>query len=372
MCASEDRAKLQIDEPSGEFVKQKAFRVSGISVAIAALFVPGFVLAPVQAAPNLQQVRMQVMDLQGKAEAANERYNDARNRLGGIQKQLDTLKAKAKRERKELNQIMGSVDDLARATYTSGGIDTSLQVLLAEDPNQFLSQAAALDQVQKGQASAIRGSQTTRLRLAQTEAAMLDRETAAKKVRSEMGDSKAEANDRYRDAQAILAKLEASERRRIAAMAASERAAALSAARAASAAISSGSGSSGGGFTGSGRTARVVQYALAQVGDRYVAAASGPSAFDCSGLTMTAWRQAGVSLPHYSRSQYSTTRRVPLSQAQPGDLVFYFGSGAHHVGLYIGNGKMVHAANPSSGVLVSDVMGPWYNSRFSGIGRVIG
>ncbi len=117
---------------------------------------------------------------------------------------------------------------------------------------------------------------------------------------------------------------------------------------------------------------KVVQYALAQVGDRYVAAASGPSAFDCSGLTMTAWRQAGVSLPHYSRSQYSTTRRVPLSQAQPGDLVFYFGSGAHHVGLYIGNGKMVHAANPSSGVLVSDVMGPWYNSRFSGIGRVVG
>jgi len=258
-------------------VKQKAFRVSGISVAIAALLIPGFVVAPAQAAPNLQQVRMQVMDLQGKAEAANERYNDARNRLGGIQKQLDTLKAKAKRERKDLNAIMGSVDDLARATYTSGGIDTSLQILLAENPNQFLSQAAALDQVQKGQASAIRGSQTTRLRLAQTEAAMLDKETAAKKVRFEMGDSKSEANDRYRDAQAILSNLEASERRRIAAMAASERAASLAAARAASAAISSGggasaSGSSGGGFTGSGRIARVVQYGLAQVGDRYVAA----------------------------------------------------------------------------------------------------
>ena len=359
-------------EASGDFVKQSLFRLGATSAAVAALLIPGFVVAPAQAAPNLQQVRMQVMDLQGKAEAANERYNDARNRLGGIQKQLDTLKAKAKRERKELNQIMGSVDDLARATYTSGGIDTSLQVLLAENPNEFLSQAAALDQVQKGQASAIRGSQTTRLRLAQTEAAMLDKESAAKKVRSEMGDAKSEANDRYREAQAVLSGLEAKERRRIAALAASERAAALAAARAASAAISAGGSSSGGGFTGSGRVSKVVQYALAQVGDRYVAAASGPSAFDCSGLTMTAWRQAGVSLPHYSRSQYSTTRRVPLSQAQPGDLVFYFGSGAHHVGLYIGNGKMVHAANPSSGVLVSDVMGPWYNSRFSGIGRVVG
>ena len=314
------------------------------------------------------------MDLQGKAEAATERYNDARNRLAGVQKELNTLQAKAKRERKELNRIMGSVDDLARATYTSGGIDSSLQVLLAEDPNQFLSQAAALDQVQKGQASAIRATQTTRLRLAQTEAALVDKETSAKKLRSEMGDAKSEANSRLREAQAVLSRLEASERRRIAQMAANERAAALVAARAASQAISSSSGAStsGGGFSGSGRVARVVQFALSQVGDRYVAAASGPSAYDCSGLTMAAWRQAGVSLPHYSRSQYAVTRRIPLSQAQPGDLVFYFGSGAHHVGLYIGNGKMVHAANPSSGVLVTNILGPWYNSRFSGIGRVVG
>ena len=344
----------------------------GFVGAFAGLLTAGFVVAPSAGAANLQQVRMQVMDLQGKAEAATERYNSARNRLAGIQKELNTLQAKVKRERKQLNQIMGSVDDLARATYTSGGIDSSLQVLLADNPNDFLSQAAALDQVQKGQASAIRSTQTTRLRLAQSEAALKDKEATAKRIRGEMGAAKSEANARLREAQAVLSRLEAAERRRIAQMAADERAAALAAARAASQAISAGGSTSGGGFSGSGRVARVIQYALSQVGDRYVAAASGPSSFDCSGLTMAAWRQAGVSLPHYSRSQYSITRRIPLSQAQPGDLVFYFGSGAHHVGLYIGNGKMVHAANPSSGVLVSDILGPWYNSRFSGIGRVIG
>jgi cell wall-associated NlpC family hydrolase len=63
---------------------------------------------------------------------------------------------------------------------------------------------------------------------------------------------------------------------------------------------------------------------------------------------------------------------VPLSDARPGDLVFYFGRGAHHVGLYIGNGKMVHAANPRSGVRIDNVLGPWYAQRFSGIGRVAG
>ena len=341
----------------------------------------GVVVAPAaMAEPNLEQVRLQVQDLESKAESATERYNEARNELADVQQTLATLKAKVRRERKELRSILGSVDDLARATYTSGGIDTSLQVLLAEDPNEFLAQAAALDQVQQGQASALRRTQTTRLRLAQSEAAVADKERIASRARKNMSDSKKEADGKLAEAQAILNNLEQKQRDRLAAMARAERQAAISAAAAASAAISAssgassggGSGSAGGGYTGGGRAARAVQYALSQVGDRYVAAAAGPSSFDCSGLTMQAWRQAGISLPHYSRSQYSVTRRVPLSQAQPGDLVFYFGSGAHHVGMYIGNGKMVHAANPRTGVVVTSVLGPWDSSRFSGIGRVVG
>lgn len=343
----------------------------------AAMASMGVVVAPSAiAAPNLEQVRLQVQDLESKAESATERYNQARNELADVQQTLATLKAKVRRERKELRSILGSVDDLARATYTSGGIDTSLQVLLAEDPNEFLAQAAALDQVQQGQASALRRTQTTRLRLAQSEAAVADKERIASRARKNMSDSKKEADGKLAEAQALLNSLEQKQRDRLAAMARAERQAAISAAAAASAAISassgSGSGSSGGGYTGGGRSARAVQYALSQVGDRYVAAAAGPSSFDCSGLTMQAWRQAGISLPHYSRSQFSVTRRVPLSQAQPGDLVFYFGSGAHHVGMYIGNGKMVHAANPRTGVVVTSVLGPWYSSRFSGVGRVVG
>lgn len=349
-------------------------RVWGIGLALAGLVVSGAAVSPASAAPNLEQVRQQVMDLESKAESATERYNEARNELKDVRRQLDALKAKVKRERREMREILGAVDDLARAAYTSGGLDTSLQVLLSEDPNEFLAQAAALDAVQRGQAAALRKTATARLRLAQSEAAVLDKEARAKDLRDRMKDSKAEADDRLAEAERILANLEEKERKRLAQLAADERAAARAAAAAAARELNSGGGSSsaGGGFTGSGRAAKAVQYALAQVGDRYVAAAAGPNSFDCSGLTMTAWRQAGISLPHYSRSQYSVTRRVPLSQAQPGDLVFYFGKGTHHVGLYIGNGKMVHAANPRSGVLVSNILGPWYSSRFSGIGRVVG
>ena len=91
---------------------------------------------------------------------------------------------------------------------------------------------------------------------------------------------------------------------------------------------------------------------MAQVGDAYVYGAAGPSAFDCSGLTMMAWAQAGVSLPHSSSAQFSSGHGSPRADLQPGDLVFYY-SPISHVGMYIGNGLIVHAANPGSGVTVA-------------------
>ncbi|PHX61539.1 MAG: hypothetical protein CK552_00075 [Actinobacteria bacterium] len=335
---------------------------------IAALLTLTAVAQPATAR-DLDEVRQQVFDLEVKAESASERFNDAQDRLNVLENSLVALKDKIAVERRELNAISGAVDDLARATYTGGGLDASLQVLLADDPAQFLAQASALDQVAKGQADALRAAQTARLRLAQSEATLQQKEDAARQVRSEMADSKREADARLADAQAILNSLQAAERQRLAAMAASDRQASLAAAAIAQQQFSS---TSGGGYSISSRAVAAVRYALSQVGDRYVAAATGPNTFDCSGLTMSAWHQGGVSLPHYSYSQYQKARKIPLSQAQPGDLVFYFGGSVHHVGLYIGNGKMVHAANPSSGVIVSGVLSPWYAQRFTGVGRVVG
>jgi cell wall-associated NlpC family hydrolase len=351
-------------------------RATVIALAAGSLTISGVLVSPAaQAAPrDLNAVRVQVQDLQAKAEAATEKYNSARNELNDVQQQLSGLRDKVKRERGQLQQILSSVDDLARNTYTSGGLDTSLQVLLAENPSEFLAQAAALDQVAQAQASSLRRTQTARLRLAQSEAAVQDKEAIAKKYRDQMASSKKEADSRLSEAKKVLASLEAAERRRLAAIEARERAASAAAAAAARRSLSRyGASSAGGGVPAvSGRASAAVSYALSKVGYRYVAAAAGPSSFDCSGLTMSAWRQAGVSLPHYSYSQYSSTRRISLSEARPGDLVFFFGGGVHHVGMYIGNGKMVHAANPSAGVRIDAVLGPWYNRYFSGVGRVVG
>lgn len=101
--------------------------------------------------------------------------------------------------------------------------------------------------------------------------------------------------------------------------------------------------------------AGAVAAALSQVGNRYVAYAASPEAgFDCSGLTMWAWGQAGVRLPHQSGVQYATLAKVPIDQLLPGDLVFSH-TPISHVGLYIGGGQMVHAASPRHGVQISPI-----------------
>jgi cell wall-associated NlpC family hydrolase len=103
-----------------------------------------------------------------------------------------------------------------------------------------------------------------------------------------------------------------------------------------------------------GAAGAAIQEALAQVGDPYVWGASGPDAFDCSGLTSYAYAAAGISLPHSSRAQSSLGTQVSRAELQAGDLVFFY-SPISHVGLYIGNGMMVHARTYGSPVAVVSV-----------------
>jgi cell wall-associated NlpC family hydrolase len=111
---------------------------------------------------------------------------------------------------------------------------------------------------------------------------------------------------------------------------------------------------SGGGGGGSGSAAAVVAYARAQVGKPYCYGGSGPGCFDCSGLTMMAWRQAGVSLPHSSSAQYNVGRRISASELQPGDLIFYY-SPISHVSVYIGNGQRISATHTGDYVRVQSL-----------------
>ncbi len=347
-------------------------RLSGLVVAVLSVtLVSGLVVAPAQAAPrptrDIRQVQRQVEDLQMQAEAATEQANAAQITLDDISAKLASVRDRERQQKRDLASQTAALSQIARTAYMNGTFDPGLQVLLSDDPVQFLSQAAVLGRLQASQVAALRRVQTARLRLAQTDAEIADKEKQAKAASDAKASALSQVDKQLAAAQAVLASLQAAERRRLAALEAKQReqqriAAAKAAAHASKPAN----------FPGvSPRAQAALRYAISMVGHRYVAATAGPSTFDCSGLTMAAWKHAGVSLAHLSYTQYRQTVRVPVSQIKPGDLVFYFGRGAHHVAMYIGNGKMVSASNPSAGVQIIDFLGPWYGSRFSGVGRVI-
>jgi murein DD-endopeptidase MepM/ murein hydrolase activator NlpD/cell wall-associated NlpC family hydrolase len=111
---------------------------------------------------------------------------------------------------------------------------------------------------------------------------------------------------------------------------------------------------------------KAANFAKAQVGDRYVYGGNGPSAWDCSGLTKAAWKAAGVTIPRTSYAQWHGLKHVSLNSLQPGDLIVFY-SGASHIGIYVGNGKVVHAANPHAGVKIDNFTGYY---RRNAIGAV--
>jgi cell wall-associated NlpC family hydrolase len=118
--------------------------------------------------------------------------------------------------------------------------------------------------------------------------------------------------------------------------------------------------------------ASAVAIARGRIGARYVAGMAGPRAFDCSGLALYVAKHAyGKSLPHYSRDQFRVLHHVARKNLRPGDLVFFFRFGAHHVGVYIGKGRMVSATNPHGGVKIDSVFTGWYGQRYSGAARVV-
>lgn len=123
--------------------------------------------------------------------------------------------------------------------------------------------------------------------------------------------------------------------------------------------------------TTSGGGTSVVSKAKQYIGSRYVYGGSSPSGFDCSGFTSYVYKQFGVSLNRTAAGQYSNGTAVSKAQLQPGDLVMFGKSGINHVGIYIGGGQMVHAANPSRGVTIDTINSGYYANNYVGARRVM-
>lgn len=315
------------------------------SVALVAVgLVP---MTPAQAEPDIDDVKASVDRLYHSAEQASERYNDVKIELDELDKDLRSLRSDERRQDQRLEGVRAQVEDSIVRQYEGEGISTVGRVVVAEDPGTFLGQLATMSAFNDMQSHLFDDYSLELDALDIRREATEQRANEVAKLKAKLGAEKAAIDKNVAEAESLLSKLEDEERERLAV---ASRAGAGRLPTAAPSAAPAAAPSA----PASGRAAAAVNYALAQVGDAYVYGAAGPSAFDCSGLTMMAWAQAGVSLPHSSGGQMGSGAPVSSSALQPGDLVFYY-SPVSHVGIYVGNGMIVHAANPSTGVSTAGV-----------------
>ena len=319
--------------------------VSTVTAALALTFLPQSGQAAPQ--PTLDQVKAQLASLDQQAEVAQENLNETRVKLAAGNRALAQIQARVARSQAVVDAAQLQVGRLASAAYRNGGFDETLQLLLADNPTQFLEQMSALDSVSRQQSDTLRAAAVAQQRLAQDKLAAKQQQAALAKLYTAAKAEYAAVEAAQARTQSLFDSLTAAQQAAIRAQEAAQRAAAM---RAASANRSSrGHGRGGGGPYNGSIGGRVVAYAMSKVGDSYVWGASGPSSFDCSGLTMRSYAQVGISLPHSSSAQYGSGRHISRSNLMPGDLVFFY-SPIHHVGIYIGGGMIVHAANPGEGV----------------------
>jgi cell wall-associated NlpC family hydrolase len=320
------------------------------TLCIAALGGSVLVASPSTADPSIGDVRVRVERLYHEAEQASERYNDARLRLHEARTRWEALQSDLDRQRDRVEAVRDQVAADVVAQAQGQALSTASQLLLADDPDEFLSELTTLSayNAQRADVVAQLGVQVDRLEVREG-LAQKQVDTMAQ-ARTQLAEEKAQIDERAAEAKSLLGRLEEQQRRRqeLARQRAERQAAQRDAQRVSRSSVRVPVSTA----PASGRASAAVAYAMAQVGDAYVYGAAGPSAFDCSGLTMMAWAAAGVSLPHSSSAQMGSGTPVSTSALQPGDLVFYY-SPVSHVAMYIGNGMIVHAANPSVGVEVS-------------------
>ena len=313
--------------------------VRGLVAVCAAFALAVSVQGSVSAAPRLdvEEARRQVEALYHKAEQATERYNEARMALQDAERKFARAQKLASGKQAVVAELQRTVGAFAANAYRNGGMDQTLQLVFSDDPEAFISRAASLDALSSREAGALRKVVEARRELQANQTAAAQQLAVVEAQRKALATEKVEVEKNLRAAREVLNRLEAKDRETFSRASRTDPREVLKDLP-----------------LPNPRAAKAIEFALAQIGDRYVWGASGPDGWDCSGLTMAAWRKAGVSLPHSSAQQYSGGDKIPRSELQPGDLVYFY-SPISHVGMYLGNGRMVHAPNPGRRVEIAPI-----------------
>ncbi|MFI1730593.1 NlpC/P60 family protein [Streptomyces acidicola] len=326
--------------------------------------------------PSLEEVEKKVGDLYRQAESATDKYNAAEEKTAKQKKRVATLLDDVAKRTEKLNEAREQLGSFAAAQYRTGAAAPgTATMLLADNPQDYFDQTQLMDRLTERQKEVVDDYVTQRTETAQKRQEATEGLESLTRSQSTLKSSKAQVQAKLTEARQLLDKLTAEEKARLAAIekkkqeeaerraeelarqqaaeAEKKRLAAEAEKRKQEAAQEQSAGSSSTveapaeDSTYATKAAKVLAFARAQIGKPYVWGATGPDSYDCSGLTQDAWKAAGVDLPRTTYDQVNAGRTVSVADAKPGDLVFFYDD-VTHVGIYIGNGMMIHAPKPGT------------------------
>ncbi|WP_233617637.1 C40 family peptidase [Actinomadura sp. WAC 06369] len=258
-------------------------------------------------------------------EKLTEQYNGLRAQLDQARRAAAAAEANADGQRAAFDALRKEIGRLAATRYMHGGDDPAVTFIAAQDPQAVLDRAATLDYFSDQESTKVIAYMRAMQSAERARRSAEQRAAQATELKEKVEEQRAKVTREYEKIRGKVIKQ------------APEKLAALP-------------------VVGTGKAARALKYAMSKLGRPYVWGAEGPGSFDCSGLTMWAYKQVGVNLPHYTGSQFTSGVRVSRSELQPGDLVF-FHSDLHHMGMYVGDGKMIHAPHTGDVVRIAPMAG---------------
>ncbi len=327
--------------------------------------------APNEPKPSVEEVQKKVDDLYRQAGTETQKYNQAKEATETQRREVGQLLDDAAQRTEKLNESRRTLGNYAAAQYRTGAVTPTAALLFADSPQQYFDQTQLMDRVTDRQRSEIADYESQRAAAAEQRTAAAKSLESLTRSQRALRTSKQEVQAKLAEARALLSKLTAEERERLAAIErekeqearrkavekAKQEAEAEAERKRREKAREQNQGGGTGTGTGSGtgspdttaKADKVLAFARAQMGKPYVWGAAGPSSYDCSGLTQAAWKTAGVQLPRTTWDQVKSGKRVETKDLLPGDLVFFYDD-ISHVGIYIGDGKMIHAPKPGTNV----------------------
>ncbi|WP_326619003.1 NlpC/P60 family protein [Streptomyces decoyicus] len=348
--------------------RRTAVGLTTAALASATLLSQSANAAPRAPKPGIEEVKQKVDGLYHEAEVATQKYNAVKERADAQRDTVDGLLDAAAKRAEKMNESRRMLGTFASAQYRTGGLNPTAQLMLAKDPQQFFDRSHLMERMTGRQKQAVSDYQEQQAAAARQRAEASRSLERLQTSQASLKESKRSVQGKLAEARQLLSRLTAQEKARMAELERRKEAAAKRKAEEEARKQQErerqrqhdGGGPSGGqtgggaddGSTGgssSAKAEKALAFARAQTGKPYVWGATGPSSYDCSGLTQAAWKAAGVDLPRTTWDQVKVGQRIATKDLKPGDLVFFYDD-ISHVGMYIGGGKMIHAPHPGANV----------------------